>query len=43
MALVGVWVLDTEHGWREIHPVFVEVLNGQAYRSGPQVGGPPAA
>jgi uncharacterized membrane protein YgcG len=41
IAIVGAWVLDTEHGWREIHPVFVEDLDGKAYRSGPQFGGSP--
>ena len=42
LAVVGAWVLDTEHGWREIHPVFAEILDGQVYRSGPRFGGSPA-
>ena len=42
IAIVGAWVLDTVHGWREIHPVFAEILDGHAYRSGPQFGGSPA-
>lgn len=42
LALAGAWVLDTEHGWREVHPVFWLKLNGRVYRSGPQFGGSPA-
>jgi hypothetical protein len=42
LAMIGAWVLDSEHGWREIHPVFWDSLAGRTYRSGPQYGGSPA-
>jgi hypothetical protein len=42
IAIVGAWVSDSVHGWREIHPVFAEILDGRVYRSGPQFGGSPA-
>ena len=38
--MVGAWVLDTEHGWNELHPVWR--LTGKLYKSGPQYGGSPA-
>ena len=41
VTLVGAWVLDSEHGWREIHPVWRLVLHGRLYTSGPQYGGSP--
>jgi hypothetical protein len=28
VTLVGAWVLDSEHGWNEIHPVWRLTLNG---------------
>jgi hypothetical protein len=43
VTLVGAWVLDTEHGWQELHPVWREILNGSVYTSGPQNGGSPAS
>jgi hypothetical protein len=42
LGLIGAWVLDTAHGWRELHPVFQLTMSGQTYRSGPQFGGSPA-
>jgi hypothetical protein len=42
ISLTGAWVLDTNHGWRELHPVWSEALAGVTYRSGPQYGGSPA-
>jgi hypothetical protein len=41
LVLVGAWVLDTQHGWLELHPVWKVTLNGHSYRSGPQNGGSP--
>jgi hypothetical protein len=41
VTLVGAWVLDTEHGWMELHPVWREILNGETFTSGPQFGGSP--
>jgi hypothetical protein len=41
IGLLGAWVTDTEHGWREIHPVWQETLHGHAYVSGPFAGGSP--
>lgn len=42
VQLVGAWVTDTQHGWREIHPVWTERINGgAAHTSGPQFGGSP--
>lgn len=42
IRLTGAWVLDANHGWNELHPVWSERLNGVTYRSGPQYGGSPA-
>ena len=42
LRLTGAWVLDTNHGWYELHPVWSETLAGVTYRSGPQYGGSPA-
>lgn len=42
ISLTGAWVLDTNHGWNELHPVWSETLSGVTYRSGPQYGGSPA-
>jgi hypothetical protein len=39
ISLTGAWVLDTNHGWEELHPVWSETLAGVTYRSGPQYGG----
>jgi hypothetical protein len=41
ISLTGAWVLDTNHGWHELHPVWSETLGGTTYRSGPQYGGSP--
>jgi hypothetical protein len=41
LVLVGAWVLDTEHGWRELHPVWKVTVDGHTYKSGPQNGGSP--
>jgi hypothetical protein len=41
ISLTGAWVLDTNHGWQELHPVWSETLAGVTYRSGPQYGGSP--
>ena len=41
VSLTGAWVLDTNHGWEELHPVWSETLAGVTYRSGPQYGGSP--
>lgn len=41
IGLLGAWVTDTDHGWREIHPVWQETLHGHAYVSGPFAGGSP--
>ncbi len=41
IILTGAWVLDTNHGWQELHPVWSETLAGVMYRSGPQYGGSP--
>jgi hypothetical protein len=41
VRLTGAWVLDANHGWRELHPVWTETLAGVTYRSGPQYGGSP--
>jgi hypothetical protein len=43
ITIWGAWVLDTDHGWREIHPVFKLVMGGRAYVSGPRFGGSPAS
>lgn len=42
ISLTGAWVLDADHGWNELHPVWSETLSGITYRSGPQYGGSPA-
>jgi hypothetical protein len=42
IELTGAWVLDTNHGWNELHPVWSEMVAGITYRSGPQYGGSPA-
>jgi hypothetical protein len=42
IRLTGAWVLDADHGWNELHPVWSETLSGVTYRSGPQYGGSPA-
>jgi hypothetical protein len=42
ISLTGAWVLDTNHGWEELHPVWSETMAGSTYRSGPQYGGSPA-
>jgi hypothetical protein len=42
ITIWGAWVLDTDHGWREIHPVFKMRLGGRTYTSGPRFGGSPA-
>jgi hypothetical protein len=42
IGLTGAWVLDTNHGWNELHPVWTENLAGITYRSGPEYGGSPA-
>jgi hypothetical protein len=41
IGLLGAWVTDTEHGWKEIHPVWQETLNGRTFASGPYAGGSP--
>jgi hypothetical protein len=41
VSLTGAWVLDTNHGWQELHPVWSETLAGVTHRSGPQYGGSP--
>lgn len=43
ISLTGAWVLDTDHGWNELHPVWSETLAGVRFRSGPQYGGSPAS
>jgi hypothetical protein len=42
VSLTGAWVLDANHGWNELHPVWSEAVAGITYRSGPQYGGSPA-
>jgi len=42
LILTGAWVLDADHGWNELHPVWSETLSAVTYRSGPQYGGSPA-
>jgi len=37
VTLVGTWVLDTEHGWNEIHPIWSERIDGRLYVSLPPV------
>ena len=40
VVLTGAWVLDTDHGWNEIHPVWAESIDGgPIFESGPQYGG----
>ena len=41
VTLVGAWVLDRQHGWKELHPVWSMRVNGHTYTSGPQNGGSP--
>jgi hypothetical protein len=41
ITIWGAWVLDTDHGWREIHPVYKMRLGGHTYTSGPRFGGSP--
>jgi hypothetical protein len=41
ISLTGAWVLDRNHDWEELHPVWSETLAGVSYRSGPQYGGSP--
>ena len=41
ISLTGAWVLDANHGWQELHPVWSETLAGVTYHSGPQYGGSP--
>jgi hypothetical protein len=43
IRLTGAWVLDANHGWNELHPVWSETRAGITYRSGPQYGGTPAS
>jgi hypothetical protein len=43
IRLIGAWVLDANHGWNELHPVWSETRARSTYRSGPQYGGSPAA
>lgn len=42
VTIVGAWVLDTQHGWMELHPVWRMIAHGTTYTSGPQYGGSPA-
>lgn len=42
ITVTGAWVLDANHGWNELHPVWSETLAGITHRSGPQYGGSPA-
>src|SRR5205807_3689587 len=42
ISLTGAWVLDANHGWNELHPVWSETLGGITHHSGPQYGGSPA-
>jgi hypothetical protein len=37
VTFVGTWVLDTEHGWNEIHPVWAERVDGRLFVSLPPV------
>jgi hypothetical protein len=41
ISLKGAWVLDSNHGWQELHRVWSEKLAGVTYRSGPEYGGSP--
>ncbi len=34
LVLKGAWVLDTQHGWQEIHPVWSVTVNGHTYKTG---------
>ena len=44
IRLTGAWVLDTNHGWNELHPVWsVQIDGGPVSRSGPQYGGSPSS
>src|SRR5205085_9096178 len=42
ISLTGAWVLDANHGWSELHPVWSETVAGITHHSGPQYGGSPA-
>jgi hypothetical protein len=42
IGLLGAWVVDHDHGWNEMHPVWQETLSGRTYTSGPWAGGSPA-
>ncbi len=42
ISLIGAWVMDNDHGWNELHPVWQETLSGVGHASGPQFGGSPA-
>lgn len=42
ISVTGAWVLDANHGWNELHPVWSETLAGITHHSGPQYGGSPA-
>jgi uncharacterized membrane protein YgcG len=41
IRFLGAWVLDEDHGWNEIHPVWQATMNGHTYSSGPWFGGSP--
>jgi hypothetical protein len=41
VTLIGAWVLDAQHGWNELHPVWREILRGSVHTSGPRYGGSP--
>lgn len=43
VTLWGAYVLDTDHGWHELHPVWTERLDGYSYASGPEYGGDPGS
>jgi hypothetical protein len=43
ISVLGAWVIDKDHGWNELHPVWSVSLNGApSQTSGPQNGGSPA-
>lgn len=42
VTVIGAWILDTQHGWLELHPVWRLILDGTTYTSGAQYGGSPA-
>lgn len=41
VEVIGAWVLDTQTGWNELHPVWVLTMEGRTFRSGPWAGGTP--